>query len=91
MPLPTLSQRLTSTEGMSVTPVTLGIIGGSGLYEIDALTDRADVNVETPFGAPSDLIVTGQLGGLRVAFLPRQEDLKAAAHDEVSSRTWACL
>ena len=52
-------------------PVTLGIIGGSGLYEMDALTHREDVRVETPFGEPSDLIVTGQLEGLRVAFLPR--------------------
>ena len=51
MPLPALSLPLISTEGVSVAPVTLGIIGGSGLYQIDALTDRADVNVETPFGA----------------------------------------
>ena len=71
MPLPALSQQLVSTEGVPVMPVTLGIIGGSGLYELDALIDRADVSVETPLGAPSDLIVTGQLGGLRVAFLPR--------------------
>ncbi|MBI5849759.1 MAG: S-methyl-5'-thioadenosine phosphorylase [Planctomycetes bacterium] len=50
---------------------TLGIIGGSGLYDLDGLSDRAEVEVDTPFGRPSDVIVTGRLYGVRCAFLPR--------------------
>ncbi len=50
---------------------TLGFIGGSGLYDIEGLADRQEVRVPTPFGVPSDSIVTGNLDGVRVAFLPR--------------------
>ena len=49
----------------------LGFIGGSGLYEIESLTDRREIEVSTPFGNPSDAIVQGSLGGVQVAFLPR--------------------
>ncbi|MDF1855416.1 S-methyl-5'-thioadenosine phosphorylase [Pseudooceanicola sp.] len=49
----------------------LGIIGGSGLYEIDGLQDAAWQSVETPWGAPSDQILTGRLDGVAMAFLPR--------------------
>ncbi|MFQ6001436.1 MAG: S-methyl-5'-thioadenosine phosphorylase [Anaerolineae bacterium] len=49
----------------------IGIIGGSGLYEMEGLTDVEEVKVRTPFGEPSDLIVIGTLEGRRVAFLPR--------------------
>ena len=49
----------------------LGVIGGSGLYEIDGLTDVEEARVKTPFGDPSDAIVLGTLEGTRVAFLPR--------------------
>ncbi|HAL62644.1 MAG TPA: S-methyl-5'-thioadenosine phosphorylase [Chloroflexi bacterium] len=49
----------------------IGVIGGSGLYEIEGLTDVEEVKVKTPFGEPSDLIVIGTLEGRRVAFLPR--------------------
>ena len=49
----------------------IGIIGGSGLYKMDALTDIEAVNIETPFGAPSDAIILGTLDGNRVAFLAR--------------------
>ena len=54
-----------------MTEATLGFIGGSGLYDIEGLTDRREVEVSTPFGVPSDSIVTGSLDGVRVAFLPR--------------------
>ena len=54
-----------------MTEAALGFIGGSGLYDIEGLTDRREVEVSTPFGDPSDTIVTGSLGGVRVAFLPR--------------------
>ena len=50
---------------------TLGIIGGSGLYEIDGLEDRREEQVETPWGAPSDALVHGRIGDVKLVFLPR--------------------
>jgi 5'-methylthioadenosine phosphorylase len=49
----------------------LGIIGGSGLYEMEGVEDLRWVRVRTPFGAPSDAYCTGRLGDRRVIFLPR--------------------
>jgi 5'-methylthioadenosine phosphorylase len=49
----------------------IGIIGGSGLYQMPELKDVEEVEVETPFGKPSDAFITGTLEGVRVAFLPR--------------------
>jgi 5'-methylthioadenosine phosphorylase len=49
----------------------LGVIGGSGLYELPGLASVERVRVDTPFGPPSDEIVVGRLGGTRLAFLPR--------------------
>jgi len=49
----------------------IGIIGGSGLYQIEGLSDQKWVRVKTPFGEASDEILTGTLGGREVAFLPR--------------------
>ncbi len=49
----------------------IGIIGGSGLYEMEGCTDVREVAVETPFGPPSDHFMVGMLEGRRVAFLPR--------------------
>ncbi|HEX6812877.1 MAG TPA: S-methyl-5'-thioadenosine phosphorylase [Planctomycetota bacterium] len=54
-----------------MTERTLGIIGGSGLYDLPGLEQRKEVAVETPFGPPSDAIVTGTMSGVRMAFLPR--------------------
>ncbi|MFN3241053.1 MAG: S-methyl-5'-thioadenosine phosphorylase [Planctomycetota bacterium] len=54
-----------------MTEKTLGIIGGSGLYDLPGLENRETVEVETPFGKPSDALVTGTLHGVRMAFLPR--------------------
>ncbi|MGD0310509.1 MAG: S-methyl-5'-thioadenosine phosphorylase [Acidobacteriota bacterium] len=51
--------------------VKIGIIGGSGLYDMAELKERREVAVETPFGAPSDNLVIGRLGGKEVAFLAR--------------------
>jgi len=51
--------------------IRIGIIGGSGLYEMEALTDISYVALDTPFGTPSDEYVVGSLEGIRVAFLPR--------------------
>ncbi len=50
---------------------TIGVIGGSGLYDMPGLEDREELAVDTPFGAPSDRFTIGTLGGKRVAFLPR--------------------
>lgn len=52
-------------------PVAFAVIGGSGLYAMPGLTDVVEVNVDTPFGEPSDAVIIGTLGGQRVAFLPR--------------------
>ena len=49
----------------------IGVIGGSGVYAIDGLEDAAWTTVESPFGTPSDAILTGRLDGVRMAFLPR--------------------
>ncbi|HEX8142661.1 MAG TPA: S-methyl-5'-thioadenosine phosphorylase [Pyrinomonadaceae bacterium] len=49
----------------------IGIIGGSGLYQMPELKDIEEVKVDTPFGSPSDAFICGTLEGVRVAFLPR--------------------
>ncbi len=51
--------------------VSIGVIGGSGLYEMEGLTNIRTVKVATPFGKPSDDYIIGTLHGRRVAFLPR--------------------
>ncbi len=50
---------------------TIGVIGGSGLYEIEGLADIREVRLETPFGAPSDAYITGTLDEVKMVFLPR--------------------
>ena len=50
---------------------TIGIIGGSGLYALDALEDPQWITIDTPWGAPSDEILFGRIGEVRVRFLPR--------------------
>jgi 5'-methylthioadenosine phosphorylase len=50
---------------------TIGVIGGSGLYEMEGLTNIERVRLDTPFGAPSDEYVVGQLGDAKMVFLPR--------------------
>jgi len=54
-----------------MTTAQIGIIGGSGLYQMPELKDVEEVRVETPFGSPSDAFIIGTLEGVRVAFLPR--------------------
>jgi 5'-methylthioadenosine phosphorylase len=49
----------------------IGIIGGTGLYQMEGFTDVSELSVETPFGPPSDSLMVGSLEGRRVAFLPR--------------------
>jgi len=54
-----------------MTQTMIGVIGGSGLYEIDGLEGAAWQEIDTPWGTPSDAILTGTLGGIPMAFLPR--------------------
>lgn len=56
---------------MSTQTTKVGVIGGSGLYALDELTDFREVEIMTPFGRPSDLIVSGKFHGKEVYFLPR--------------------
>ncbi len=49
----------------------IGVIGGSGLYEIPGLEDKSELQIDTPFGSPSDAYILGLLEGKRVAFLSR--------------------
>lgn len=49
----------------------IGVIGGTGLYKIEGMTDIQELNLDTPFGKPSDSIVLGRLNGVGIAFLPR--------------------
>src|SRR5688500_6156334 len=56
--------------------IQIGVIGGSGLYDMAELADRDEMRVETPFGDPSGPYVTGTLRGRKVAFLARH----GAAH-----------
>ncbi|HEY1387779.1 MAG TPA: S-methyl-5'-thioadenosine phosphorylase [Ktedonobacterales bacterium] len=70
---------------------TIGVIGGSGLYQMDGLSDVEEVRVETPFGAPSDAITVGRLGDISLAFLPRHGRGHRLNPTEVPSRAniWA--
>lgn len=49
----------------------IGVIGGSGLYEMEGLCELREVHVDTPFGPPSDAFITGVLDGVKMVFLPR--------------------
>jgi 5'-methylthioadenosine phosphorylase len=66
-----LTTHLFTAKRAGMSEWVLGVIGGSGLYEMDGLVDPAWVEVDTPWGAPSDALLTGVLGGVRMAFLPR--------------------
>lgn len=71
--------------------VHLGVIGGSGLYNIEGLTDISEVAVDTPFGDPSDVITLGRLGDTGLAFLPRHGRGHVISPTELNSRAniWA--
>jgi 5'-methylthioadenosine phosphorylase len=66
--------------------VRIGVIGGSGVYQMEALTDIEEVRVSTPFGDPSDAITVGTLAGQRIAFLPRHGVGHRIMPTEVNSR-----
>ena len=54
-----------------MTDVRIGVLGGSGLYQMNELTDREEVKISTPFGDPSDAFILGKLDGKEIAFLAR--------------------
>ncbi len=56
---------------MLTEPVRIGVIGGSGLYQMDGLEDIHEIRLTTPFGDPSDALIVGSIAGVPVAFLPR--------------------
>src|SRR5438034_8484543 len=56
---------------MSENPPAIGVIGGSGLYQMEGLQDMTEHKVDTPFGPPSDILFGGKLRGRQVYFLPR--------------------
>lgn len=69
-----------------MTTARVGVIGGSGLYDMPGLSDKATVAVDTPFGPPSDEFIVGTLAGERVAFLPRHGRGHRLLPTEVPSR-----
>jgi 5'-methylthioadenosine phosphorylase len=71
-------------------PVSIGIIGGSGLYQMSGLTNTHEVRVKTPFGEPSDAIVIGTLEERRVAFLSRHGRGHRLSPSEINYRANIC-
>jgi len=70
--------------------IKIGIIGGSGLYQMAGLADTREVRVKTPFGDPSDAIVVGTLEGRRVAFLSRHGRGHRISPSEINYRANIC-
>ena len=70
--------------------VKIGIIGGSGLYQMSGLTDTREARVKTPFGDPSDALVIGTLEGRRVAFLARHGRGHVLSPSEINYRANVC-
>lgn len=69
----------------------IGIIGGSGLYELDGFEKSEELTIETPFGSPSDALVGGSFGGRHVWFLPRHGKGHRLLPSEINHRAnlWA--
>ncbi|TPG39523.1 S-methyl-5'-thioadenosine phosphorylase [Sphingomonas koreensis] len=65
---------------------TIGIIGGSGLYAIEGLEDAAWRAIETPWGAPSDDLLCGRIGDVRLVFLPRHGRGHRIAPSDINAR-----
>ena len=66
--------------------VEIGVIGGSGIYEIEGLKDVKEVDLNTPFGKPSDKYIVGTLKGKRIAFLPRHGRGHRISPSEINQR-----
>src|SRR5271167_4468423 len=70
--------------------VRIAIIGGSGLYHMNGLTQTREVRLKTPFGDPSDAVVVGALEGRRVAFLARHGRGHRISPSEINYRANVC-
>jgi len=66
--------------------IKIGVIGGTGLYDVEGLAEVEEIVLDTPFGNPSDSIITGSLDGVLVAFLPRHGRGHSIIPGEVPSR-----
>jgi 5'-methylthioadenosine phosphorylase len=62
---------MASPAGLNLPQARLGVLGGSGLYAMEGLEDVQELTIDTPFGAPSDSLRLGRLGGMEVVFLAR--------------------
>ena len=69
----------------------IAVIGGSGLYDMAELDNVKEIQIETPFGTPSDTIVTGNLDGVKLAFLPRHGQKHSVAPHKINflANIWA--
>jgi len=76
--------------GRNSEPVRIGIIGGSGLYQMAGFSDARELKVSTPFGAPSDALMIGNLGRRRVAFLARHGRGHRILPGEINYRANVC-
>jgi len=65
---------------------TIGIIGGSGVYQLDALEDADWVAIDTPWGAPSDALLIGRIHGVRFVFLPRHGRGHVVSPETINAR-----
>jgi 5'-methylthioadenosine phosphorylase len=68
----------------------LGVLGGSGLYDIEGLSAVEEVRVDTPYGSPSDVVVRGKLGETTLLFLPRHGRGHRVAPHEIPFRANVC-
>ena len=66
------------------------MLGGTGLYQMEGLSDVKEVWLDTPFGKPSDLITVGELDGVGIAFVPRHGRGHAGSWLGGRSPSWCC-
>ena len=65
---------------------TIGVIGGSGLYQVDGLEDAQRISVDTPWGKPSDDLLIGYIGGVKFVFLPRHGQGHSLSPTDLNAR-----
>src|SRR5437867_11556824 len=66
--------------------IRIGVIGGSGIYQMDGLTGIEEVDIDTPFGKPSDAYRLGVLDGRKIAFLARHDRSHSISPSEINFR-----
>ena len=81
-----LVERISILQGEYPVEPAVGVIGGSGFYNLPGVEDLHEVTVATPFGAPSDALFVGRLGGKKVVFLPRHGRTHSLTPSEVNGR-----